>query len=251
MHSEGVAGGDRQRSAPRPFVEGSTACGAPSGVKQPHCHQALAGLNWLTDSPPGEVLTDGVVSPATATVPEALTVQWSPPKHVSRIKRSQIYRASAVSDTNWLSQRRLHVRFRVLCRMSFSVHQSQSRPPPTVQIRRKEENRSGPTSSICDTASRWSGSGCCQDRRRRSGLTRQESGRFRACLAPDLSSGLPAPAWFTGWPDQKPVRVATRDSSQMCRLVLHPGRCRPRPFTWRRPRPHVHARRDPGRRHRR
>ena len=106
----------------------------PSGVKQPHCHQALAGLNWLTDSPPGEVLADGVVSPATATVPEALTVQWSPPKHVSRIKRSQIYRASAVSDTNWLSQRRLHVRFRVLCRMSFSVHQSQSRPPITLHI---------------------------------------------------------------------------------------------------------------------
>jgi hypothetical protein len=46
---------------------------------------------------------------------------------------------------------------------------------------------------ICDTALRWSDSGCCQDRRRRSGLTRQESGRFRACLAPDLSSGLPAP----------------------------------------------------------
>ncbi len=59
----------------------------PSGVKQPHCHQALAALNWLTDSPPGEVLADGVVSPATATVPEALAVQWSPPTHVSRIKR--------------------------------------------------------------------------------------------------------------------------------------------------------------------
>lgn len=69
---------ERQRAVP------------PSGVKQPHCHQALAGLNWLTDSPPGEALADGLVSPATATVSEALTVQWSPPKHVSRIKRSQI-----------------------------------------------------------------------------------------------------------------------------------------------------------------
>ena len=27
-----------------------------------------------------------------------------------------------------------------------------------------------------------------------------------ACLALDLSPGLPAPAWLTGWPDQKPVR---------------------------------------------
>jgi len=31
---------------------------------------------------------------------------------------------------------------------------------------------------------------------------------------------LPAPAWLTGWPDQKPVRAGARDSSQMCRLVV-------------------------------
>jgi hypothetical protein len=29
VHSERVAGGDLQRTALRPFVEGSTACGAP------------------------------------------------------------------------------------------------------------------------------------------------------------------------------------------------------------------------------
>ena len=92
MHSEGVAGGDQQRSASRPFVEGSTACGSPQLGNAAPLSSSLAELNWLTDSPPGEVLADGVVSPATATVPEALTVQWFPPKHLSRIKRSQICR---------------------------------------------------------------------------------------------------------------------------------------------------------------
>ena len=88
----------------------------PSGVKQPHCHQALAGPNWLTDSPPGEVLADGVVSPVTATVPEALTVQWSPPKHVSASTGVR-YAGVGSADTNWLSQRRFRP-IRVLCRMS-------------------------------------------------------------------------------------------------------------------------------------
>ena len=53
-------------------------------------------------------------------------------------------------------------------------------------------------------------------------VTRCDSLRIRplvACLASDLSVVVPAPAWPTSWPDQKPVRPAGRDPSQMCRSV--------------------------------
>lgn len=53
------------------------------------------------------------------------------------------------------------------------------------------------------------------------------SGRLRPCLALDLSPGLPAQAWLTGWPDQKPVRAGRVTHHRYAVWWSLPGRCRP------------------------
>jgi hypothetical protein len=53
-------------------------------------------------------------------------------------------------------------------------------------------------------------------------VTRRDSHRIwpsRRALRLTCPSRLPAPAWPTSWPDQKPVRPYGRDPSQMCHTV--------------------------------
>jgi Transposase DDE domain len=58
-------------------------------------------------------------------------------------------------------------------------------------------------------------------------LTHQSIWPLTACLSLDLSPGLPAPAWLTGWPDQKLVRAWRVTHHRYAVWCSRPGRCRP------------------------